>query len=236
MERKITLQEIEQLHIFVRQHYVEFYDVELELVDHLANDIEAQWHKDTQLSFEQALHIAFKKFGVYGFSDVVDQKINKLSNAYYKASFKVLKEFFTLPKIIVSLALFLLIYVVTRNVSSLNLQLVEDVLLGLGLLFMGFQCVKLYRARREREKRKEKKWLLHSVLFNLEVWPYYIITFLEIRLIMPHDSSPGTHTSMSILSVLLVTITLLYVYILKAIIVPRIWHDLNEQKKKLVNL
>ncbi|WP_320240732.1 hypothetical protein [Tenacibaculum sp. 1B UA] len=37
---KLTDQHIEQLYKFTRQHYVEHYDVQTELVDHLANDIE----------------------------------------------------------------------------------------------------------------------------------------------------------------------------------------------------
>ena len=37
---KLTEEQIQQLYKFTRQHYVEHYDVQTELVDHLANDIE----------------------------------------------------------------------------------------------------------------------------------------------------------------------------------------------------
>ena len=39
---KLTPQQIEQLYQFTRQHYVEWYDLQTELVDHLANSIETQ--------------------------------------------------------------------------------------------------------------------------------------------------------------------------------------------------
>ena len=37
---KLNEQNIDNLYKFTRQHYVEHYDVQTELVDHLANDIE----------------------------------------------------------------------------------------------------------------------------------------------------------------------------------------------------
>lgn len=40
---KLTPEQIQELYKFTRQHYVEHYDVQTELVDHLANDIEQIW-------------------------------------------------------------------------------------------------------------------------------------------------------------------------------------------------
>jgi len=234
--RKITIEEIEKLHQFVRQHYVEFYDVELELVDHLAQDIEEQWTKDTALSFENALACAFKKFGIFGFTDVVEQKVNKLSSAYYKESFRLLKAFFSIPKIVVSFALFLLIFTGIRYIHQVPIAYLEDVLLSIGLVFIVYQLVQLYRQRKQRERRNEPKWLLHAVLFNLEIWPYYFITFIEVRLFIPRFlASEPTVISLSaaLFSTLLLTVTLLYVFILKMEIVPKIIRDLDKQKEKL---
>ena len=43
---KLTQQQIDRLYQFTRQHYVEWYDLQTELVDHLANAIEAQWQEN----------------------------------------------------------------------------------------------------------------------------------------------------------------------------------------------
>ena len=48
---KLTNQQIEQLFTFTRQHYVEYYDLQSELVDHLANAIEEQWKEKSQTFF-----------------------------------------------------------------------------------------------------------------------------------------------------------------------------------------
>ena len=76
---KLSAEQIERLYQFTRQHYVEYYDLQTELVDHLANAIEEQWQQNPKLSFEEALQIEFKKFGVFGFMDVVEQRQSVLN-------------------------------------------------------------------------------------------------------------------------------------------------------------
>jgi len=71
---KITKPQIEDLYAFTRNHYVEYHDLQTELVDHLANDIEQMWIELPQLSFEEAKTKAFKKFGVFGFMEPIEQK------------------------------------------------------------------------------------------------------------------------------------------------------------------
>ena len=48
---KLTETHIKELYTFTRQHYVYFYDVQTELVDHLANDIENIWIRKTKFIF-----------------------------------------------------------------------------------------------------------------------------------------------------------------------------------------
>ena len=71
---KLTTTQIDRFYQFTRQHYVEWYDLQTELVDHLANSIELQWQDNPKIDFEVALNIEFKKFGVFGFMDVVEKR------------------------------------------------------------------------------------------------------------------------------------------------------------------
>ena len=50
--KKVSASQIEKLYRFTRQHYVEYYDVQSELVDHLANGIEEQWKEDPEIPFQ----------------------------------------------------------------------------------------------------------------------------------------------------------------------------------------
>jgi hypothetical protein len=59
-------------------------------VDHLANAIETQWQENPKLSFNEALNKEFKKFGVFGFMDVVEKRQTVLSKntTYCLATFQ----------------------------------------------------------------------------------------------------------------------------------------------------
>ena len=99
---KLTESHIQELYKFTRKHYVEHYDVQSELVDHLANDIENIWIEKPKLTFEQARETSFKKFGIFGFMDVVEAKQKQLRKKYNSILFKFMKEWFSVPKIIIS--------------------------------------------------------------------------------------------------------------------------------------
>ena len=79
---KLTPIQIDQLYTFTKQHYVEYYDLQTELVDHLANAIELEWESNPTLSFETLLNKEFKKFGVYGFIDVIRKKQKAMNKKY----------------------------------------------------------------------------------------------------------------------------------------------------------
>ncbi len=81
---KLSTEQVERLYAFTRQHYVEYYDLQTELVDHLANAIEEQWLENPKLSFDAALQIEFKKFGVFGFMEVVEKRKVALNKKYNK--------------------------------------------------------------------------------------------------------------------------------------------------------
>ncbi|WP_296638647.1 hypothetical protein [Polaribacter sp.] len=50
---ELTESQIENLYNFTRQHYVEYYDVQTDLVDHLGNDIEQICVENPNLTFEE---------------------------------------------------------------------------------------------------------------------------------------------------------------------------------------
>src|SRR6478736_1665434 len=96
---KLTPEQIDRLYQFTIQHYVEYYDLQTELVDHLANAIEQQWQENPKISFEDALQVEFKKFGIFGFMDVVEKRQLALNKKYNHIVWLQLKDFFKIPKI-----------------------------------------------------------------------------------------------------------------------------------------
>ena len=54
---KLNKEQIDRLYEFTRQHYVYWYDLQTELVDHMANSIETKWQQNPKIDFEDALQI-----------------------------------------------------------------------------------------------------------------------------------------------------------------------------------
>lgn len=160
---KLTNQHIEQLYTFTRQHFVEHYDVQTELVDHLANDIEQVLEDKPTLTFEQARDISFKKFGVFGFMDVVEEKQKQLNKKYYKIILSFVKDWFRLPKLIATITLFFFFYtLLTSNLSSIYFM-------GIWIFYISYLSIKLYQLKKEVKKRKKKSgklWLLEDFIFK----------------------------------------------------------------------
>jgi hypothetical protein len=161
---KLTPEQIDRLYQFTRQHYVEYYDLQTELVDHLANSIEAQWQENPKLTFEDALQKEFKKFGVFGFMDVVEKRQAALNKKYNVISWKHFKAFFTIPKIILTATLIVLIFALL-NVSFYKS---EVVLVAFGIIVLSFYSFIIYFAQQNKKANAatHKKWLLKEIILG----------------------------------------------------------------------
>lgn len=162
--KKLTEKHIEELYTFTRQHYVEHYDVQTELVDHLANDIEQIWKNKPQLSFEKARDISFKKFGVFGFMGVVEEKQKQLGKKYRKILWKYTKEWFEFPKILTVISTFLFFYYFLQ--LNIGIYMIESSLFLLAIIDLYF----VYKLKKEFNKKTRtngKKWMLEEMIFNV---------------------------------------------------------------------
>ncbi|OAD46305.1 hypothetical protein [Polaribacter atrinae] len=158
---KLSENQIDELYKFTRKHYVYYYDVQTELVDHLANDIESIWHAQPDLSFEQAREISFKKFGIFGFMDVVESRQKAMNKRYWKIILRFAKEWFTIPKIVITFSVFLLFF------SLLQIKHSEYIFLATLLVLLTLEGITSYKVRKEhkqKEFKKEKIFLLEEML------------------------------------------------------------------------
>ncbi len=110
MHMQLTDHELKQLYVFCHKHYVYQYDLQTELVDHLASSIEEQWETNPELNFDEALKNCWSKFGIFGFSKVKQQKEKELRRKYNYLLWNYFLKFYKLPKIILTFALTLLFY------------------------------------------------------------------------------------------------------------------------------
>lgn len=175
---KLTQTQIQQLYTFTQKHYVEWYDLQTELVDHLANGIESQLANNPNTTFESALQAEFKKFGVIGFGDVIEEKTKALNKSYHHLLWVYFKDFFKLPKIIITLFLiygyFQLLIVLPNRlwvlVPSTALLFVIPVL----VMYKQFQRIK------QIQKETNKKWLFDTIIFQLGGLIHFIQIVIQV--------------------------------------------------------
>ena len=132
----LTSSQIQQIFDFTAQKYIKYYDVKLELVDHIANRIEEMQAEDPKLSFDSALQRVYKSFGIYGFTKVQEQKMIELQRYWRMRFWSYIKSYFKLPKVILTICLTLLImiflnhgifYVMLDGISERLLMLIRTV-------------------------------------------------------------------------------------------------------------
>lgn len=159
---KLSQDQIQELYTFTRKHFVEHYDLQTELVDHLSNGIEEQWKENQHLTFKEALNGEFKKFGVFGFHDVIAEKTKAMNKRYGKILWRFLKEWFGLPKIILTLLIFTGFTVLLQYAYAGYILLIT--LIGLFV----FDLYKMYQNKklREHKKKKDEKIFMLEAMIN----------------------------------------------------------------------
>jgi len=158
---KLSENQIQELYKFTRKHYVYFYDVQTELVDHLANDIEEIWQAQPDLSFQIARDKSFKKFGIFGFMDVIESRQKAMNKRYAKILWRFFKEWFTLPKLLITLSIFLSFFFLLKIPFS------RYILIAGLLILVTYDLIKQTKAKKKhknKEVQKEKIFLLESMI------------------------------------------------------------------------
>ena len=161
---KISQDQIQSLYQFTSDHYVEYYDLQTELVDHLANAIEQQWQENNKVSFSDALHIEFKKFGIFGFMDVVEKRQISLTKKYNNLVINNLKNFFTIPKTVLILMVVGIIFYLLEMFQH-NIPLIQILFSILTIIFIIGIAILSKRNKKITLKTK-KKWLLKEIIFG----------------------------------------------------------------------
>jgi glutaredoxin 2 len=160
---KLSAQQIDQLYAFTRQHFVEWYDLQSELVDHLANAIEQEWKQNPNRTFEEILNKEFQKFGVFGFMGVVEERQKFLNRKYTRLIWSYYKEFFGLPKIILTIALVYGMHTINQLIVN---QYIFPIIVALFLLIAVVFTSKKRNYFKKKARETGVKWLFEDIMIN----------------------------------------------------------------------
>lgn len=212
---KLTPEQVNRLYQFTRLHYVEWYDLQTELVDHLANAIEAQWQEHPKLSFEEALQKEFKKFGVFGFMDVVEKRQAALNKKYNGIIWKHFKAFFTIPKIILTTILVGLTYFLL----NIALYKADVVLVAFGIIILSFYFFIIYFANKNKKANAatHKKWLLKEIILGRSSIVGMIYLPIQIML----HSEKVLENSLGVLAISFLLVSLILIEYIMVVEIPK---------------
>lgn len=168
----ITPAQIESLFKFCRKHYVHYYDLQTELVDHLATGIEEKMRQQPGITFEQALDAVYKGFGYSGFAKIVAERTAQMQKPNGKIRRRFFWAYFTWPKLAFTLFLFTALYTVLQ-------QLPEAYLLpASAVLFFLLQLLNYRLVRRLQQYRKQQQAQL--LLVDGVSGPFFLVAFWQL--------------------------------------------------------
>ena len=212
---KLTAEQIDQLYLFTRQHYVEYYDLQTELVDHLANAIETEWQQNPKLTFDEVLHKEFRKFGVFGFMDVVESRQTALGKKYNRIVWSHFKGFFTITKIILTGFLILAVFYFLKEYYT------KEIFTATMLFLISSMLTFLFFENRKMKKRKQetgKIWLFEKILSNYGTFPWLMILPIHFFYIIRIDRiSNPSDLALFCMSLFIVSMSLAIFIVLKII-------------------
>ena len=181
----LSKEQIQSLFTFCRKHFVYYYDVQVELVDHLANAVELEMQKDSKISFERALEKIHKSFGVLGFAPLVAEKQKHAEKQSIKLFWKLLKQQFGWPKILIFFVLFSVLLTLFSIYSSTIIWVSGfTLIIGAPIIF-----TRSVRLQKEVAKTGKKFLIINfSWIGSLFFLPVYFLNYSKIFKVFRDES------------------------------------------------
>ena len=176
--KQLTKNQIQELFAFTKSHRIRYYDLQTEVVDHLASAIENKWAENPDVPFKKALDEIYAGFGIYGFGKLEQEKRDAIQRKIAWKLWAFIKSYLTPPKILLTLLLIISMYQ--------GLSLLEDpftVTMYMVVLFL-FSTLGMILFRKRQIRPLIDKYLEVNVVFTgsfpaLTV-PYLLAEFLMI--------------------------------------------------------
>jgi hypothetical protein len=213
---KLSTAQIDQLYNFIRQHYVEWYDLQSELVDHLANAIETQWQENPKLSFDEALNKEFQKFGVFGFMDIVGKRQLVLRKKYNQLVWHHFKDFFTIPKIIGTASAIGILFIAFHKLLSVAIVTIVILYLLLSVVFW-IASILMSRKNKKQSQLLGKKWLFKDIIYGYGFFGGF--SYLPMQFSF-HIAGRTEYTTLPIIIISLTIVSSLLFYYIILVIIP----------------
>ncbi|AGC77704.1 hypothetical protein LX97_02116 [Nonlabens dokdonensis] len=163
---KLTIEQIKNTYAFTYKNGVRSYELQTELVDHLANGIEEQWNKQPSLKFDVALEEEFNKFGPTGFEMVIKEHFKAVQKRMIKSFLRYFVEYFTTSKFLIVLLSSIMVYLICNSDYSIIKYYFTTSIFAVCALIYPVFCVLLHETKVRSQLFNEKRWSLKKMVLQ----------------------------------------------------------------------
>lgn len=113
---KVTLNKNQLAHLsrLIRMKGVNYYDVNLEMTDHVASEVEEEM-ESSGLEYMKVVKKVFLRYDRFHFMNIEEEKRKKIQKQSWRQARKSFLQFFTIPKIIIAISLFIIFQYLIEN-------------------------------------------------------------------------------------------------------------------------
>jgi hypothetical protein len=154
--RKLGPEELAYLHDYCKKKDIIYIDLRIELVDHLAELIQARWAEHPTEDFRTAFHNVYKSFGIFGFMEIAEQHQAAMQKRYRRGIWQFFKSWLTPPKVLATGFLFTLIYLLVSRVDGAN----NVVMIGAGIVFLASIVLTVWQYQSNKKIMNNEKNML----------------------------------------------------------------------------
>ena len=175
-------EQVKQLFVFCERHRVVHYDLQVELVDHLANAIEEKMNEKKNISFEAALEQVYAGFGVMGFGAIVSSRLKALDTRYQKMKWKLFLSYFAWPKAAVTACLLFAFMLTGKFLSE---ELLYWPMYAISVCLIAFDITSMRSAFLMIKKQKKK--LMLTEMGTERTWLFFLFGSLLWEIVLGKD-------------------------------------------------
>jgi hypothetical protein len=180
-QTELTETQIDRLFDFCRHHNVLYYDLQVELVDHLANLVAAMMSKEGGgLRFDEALEKTYASFGKNGFALIVTNRQQTLFHAARREKSKMFLNYFTWPKAGLT-ALLVTVFIMAPYV--LPVFWLKALLIVSVVAFVIWETVENIRLKKRRSLQMQKLLLTQQAYGGTSVAAPLLIQLAAFRFV-----------------------------------------------------
>ena len=160
---KLTAEQIEYVSNYVKSFDIKWYELQVELTDHMITSMEEIWEKEPELTFHQVKQYAENRFGRNGFKEVEKERRIILHKEFNRSQWKMVVEYLKFPKIAMSVLLVVFVYRISFYFEDISIYI--KILFG---IFLGASIIPIFNWFLYR-KINGKRFLALETLFSVNI-------------------------------------------------------------------